>query len=107
MTALFLLQVAKQTDIEFKIPQQSSGHTVREAAGDIWRMVHHMLEHRVTTEHREGGTPFSNPITKGAEKIAGGIIQNYISKTIEIEGSTETVPDIDEIDLSYELHNIY
>ena len=64
-----------------------------------------MLEHRVTTEHREGGTPFSNPITKGPEKIAGGIIQNYINKTIEIEGSTEAGPDIDEIDLS--LHNIY
>ena len=88
MTALFLLQVAKQTDIEFRIPQQSSSHTVREAAGDICKMVHHMLEHRVTTEHREEGTPFSNPITKGAEKMAGGIIQNYINKTIEIEGST-------------------
>ena len=99
MTALFLLQVAKQTDIEFNTPQQSSGHTVQEAAGDIWRMLHHMLEHRVTTEHREGGTPFSNSITKGAEKIAGGIIQNYINKTVEIESSTDARPDSDEIDL--------
>ena len=77
MSALFLLQVAKQTDIEFKTPHQCGHYTIQEAAGDICRMVDHILEQRVTTEHCEVGTPFSNPLTKGAEKIAGGIIEKF------------------------------
>ena len=40
-------------------------------------------------------------------KIAGGIIEKHINKTIETEVNTESGPDNDEIDLSYELHNIY
>ena len=69
-------------------------------------MAHHILEQRVTTEHRDVGTPFLNPLTKGAEKIAGGIIEKYINRNIEIEANTEGGPHNDEIDLLYELHNV-
>jgi len=106
MCAPFLLQIAKQADVELRTPQQSSHHTVREATGDIQKMVDHLLEHRVTTEHRKEGAPFSNPVTKGAEKVAGGIIEKHINNTEESETVTETVPESDEIDISYELHDI-
>ena len=70
-------------------------------------MVDHILEQRVTTKHCEVGTPFSNPLTEGAEKAAGGIIEKHINKTIKSEANTEDGPNNDEIDLLCELHSIY
>ena len=82
----FLLQVAKQTDIQFKIPQQLSQNTVREAIGDMFRMVEHLLKHWVITQHHEGVTQFSSilaKVAKVAEKVASCIIEKHINKTIE------------------------
>ena len=58
-------------------------------------MVDHLL---VTIEHCKGAT-FSNPITKGAEKVACGIIEKHINSTKESETVTETAPESDEMDV--------
>ena len=104
LCASFLLKIAKQADIELRTPQQTSHHTVRAAAGDINEMVTHLLKHKVTCEqeHRKGGTPFSDPLVKGAAKV--GSIEKYINNIDDSETATE-VTEENEVDLSYELCN--
>ena len=61
MSVLFLLEAAKITDQAFYAASHSTAHTVHSAKRDIYGMVEHLLEKKVTTQTEGRHSSFNRP----------------------------------------------
>ena len=103
LCAPFLLQVAKQADQILQTPNTFSHHTIIDSSEDVSKMVTYLLEERVTCEIEERSERwiFEDPYLKGTHKIGNGVVEKYITRSLEdIDEQDET--DIENIvDLDY------
>lgn len=101
LAALFLLEAAKKTDREFGVTPQSRRHSVRDAGGDINRIVQHLLSNSVTIETQGRCSPeFVHPVDSGWKKMSspdwleGVLSKSLVEDDIVVRG---------EVQLEYEL----
>ena len=103
LCAFFLLQVAKQTDLQLQVPHQMTHHNTRDASQDIIKMATYLLGERVSCECRSGGHKFDDPLIRGTKKIGAGVVEKYINNT---NNELDPIEDTENIvDIGYELHN--
>ena len=66
LAGLLLLEAAKKTDHEFRVPPHSRQHTVHDARDDINKMTFHLLDKSLAAEVEGRNTPtFIHPTQKG------------------------------------------
>ena len=57
---------------------------IRDSSEDISKMVMYMLQERATREIEERSVgKFEDPYLKGTQKIGKGVVENYISRSVE------------------------
>jgi len=99
--ASFLLEAAKKTDREFRVTPQSHAHTMRDATGDIRKVMQHLLDKSVTTETKDQHTPaFLHPSDHCWEKMNSSewLAAVLTGSLVEEEDVTRG-----EVELDYEL----
>ena len=105
LSAFFLMEAVKKADREFQVTPQSRAHTVRDAAADCNKMVHHLMNTYAITGMRTRAQPtFTDPTEKGWQVMCSpGWIERIIAKT----AAKETRDDIrGTADLDYELEDV-
>ena len=77
---------------------------IRDSSEDISKMVTYLLHERVTREIEErSGWKFEDPYLKGTQKIGKGVVENYISRSVQDIDEQEESDTENIVDLDYEL----
>ena len=53
LSALFLMKAATKADTVLKVPQRSTSHTIRDANKDMLKIMHHLLDKKVSEEDKD------------------------------------------------------
>ena len=107
LAALLLLEAAKKTDHEFRVPPHSRQHTVRDATDDINTITRHLLDKSIAAEVEGRDTPtFIHPTQKGWRTMSSPdwLSRVISSSLVEEEGCEEGMRR--EVELDYELSDI-
>ena len=103
MCALFLLDAAKKCDSVFRVPPNSTAHSVRDSKADVHKILQHLLEREITTEITSRAHPaFVDPTVNGVDTLTKGewLLKQLQSK---VEDNLQSERDQNELDLDYEL----
>ena len=104
LAALFLLDAAKKTDCEFRVPPQSRQHTVRDATDDIQNITLHLMDKSVTSEMQGRQTSkFVHTTQKGWEKMSS---PNWLAAILSGSLVEEEEMRRGEVGLDYELSDV-
>ena len=103
MSALFLLESAKQVDHEFGVKARSTAHTIRDSASDVDKMRSLLTEKSITFENPERQSPpFTDYIQKGFTLLCKpGWIEGILQEEEE-----ESDRHVDSNELSFQSMNL-
>lgn len=108
MAVFFLMEASKKTDAAFGLPAQQTSHTVVDTQKDIEKMAGRLLESCVTASLPDRqGAAFPDPAAAGWKKFT---TTNWIVETIHksvIEGDDDLQTEEDEVELYYELCDVF
>lgn len=76
LCGLFLLETSKLVDLQLGVATRSTQHTVRDAEPDVHKITSYLIEEKVFKSMSRNEPSFDDPFTKGAQKIAGGILKS-------------------------------
>ena len=101
LCALMLMNTAKKVDQMYGA-WQSGSHTIRDATGDITKIVEYLLSEGVTKE-KEGSTGpgFEDPRLIGSRKVSEGRLDDYLKGDIELE-QQDAINKSGEDEINYE-----